>query len=624
MTDSEDFADYYRQVQCLTVEDDPVLNSDELLDLINRRIQEVSGEDQQFFLGEQAFFEGKYKSALNHYMKANSVPMCRFFCYRTTASILEHQGARSKAIKYAKKALKIQPDDCITLKLLTKLLRESGRPVEAKRISEHLESLKDLFDGCDTGMPAVSIGSNELNELTSFFESAAPAAASSTEEPDQNLSPTIMEPVMETDQNPQGTEELSSSSTTTMTQNSSDAVEQLGQLAQSCDFTVEKSSTDQFMNTMGLGDSTSDDTLQTRIDNFGRHLRELIAEYIQQAKTRSQISDDALYVLSGWENQAENSTTGLQLLDETCRQSSGGFFVNFNGFGVAINPGRNFLRNLHSQGLFVTDIDCVVVTRCNADTCSDLQAIYDLNYQINLNNTDSDLHIINYYLNQQTHRDFSSKLKPNFKQERNTIHSLELYVDSPDVEKVKLSDDVSLNYFLTAASDAASAATSLGVRLDFADSENGRATTIGYLSGAAWSPMLAQNLGSCDTLICGFEGTNSKDFRKVKHNENSLGYFGTFSLMEEVAPRVLLACEFNGREGDVRLEAVKKMRREYAYSNSQGTAILPGDAGLVLDLKTMNVRCSISNSPVDPSQVHVTKSTSAFGRLQYLSPSCFV
>ena len=617
-----DFDDYYRQVQCLTVEDDPVLNSDELLDLIDRRIHEVSGEEQQFFLGEQAFFEGKYKSALSHYMKASSQPHCRFFCYRTTASILEHQGSTSKALKYAKKALKMQPDDCVTLKLFSKLLAATGRPIEAKRCSEKLDSLKEQFDGCETAMPAVSIGTEELTELTSFFESAAPAASL---EKETNLSPSIMEPVMETDQNPEATEEVSSSNATaTMTQNSSNAVEALGQLAQSCDFTVEKSSTDQFMNTMGLGDSTSDDTLQTRIDSFGRHLRELIADYIQQAKTRSQVSDDALYVLSGWDNSSNTSSTGLQLLNETCRQSSGGFFVNFNGFGVAINPGRNFLQNLHSQGLFVTDIDCVVVTRCNADTCSDLQAIYDLNYQINVNNTDSDLHIINYYLNQQTHRDFASKLKPNFKQERNTIHSLELYVDSPDVEKVRLSDQATLNYFLTAASDAASAATSLGIRLDFTDSENSTSTTIGYLSGATWSPMLAQNLGSCDTLICGFEGTNSKDFRKVKHNENSLGYFGTFSLMEEVAPRVLLACEFNGREGDVRLEAVKKMRREYAYSNSQSTAILPGDAGLVLDLKTLNVRCSISGSPVDPSQVHVTKSSSSFGRLQYLSPSCFV
>lgn len=637
MTEQQAFTDYYQQVQQLTSDEgSPSSHRDELLGLIQSRLQEAldssaPSDTVEYYQGELDFFQGQLKSALEHYLKAKKVSLCRFSFYRTTAALLKEQGNLSKAIGYARKALSLQPDDGITLNLMREMHPELGGFTEdADEEDVEIES------------PAVSLGASELDDLSNIFKAASSypttdepsfmaAETAHTKEHPQTLPKTLMEPAMETHQNtyPSASEKTQTKSASGGPSPSS-AVSELTELARSSNFTVEKSSTDKFLSSMGLGGVNPDDLLQGRIDSFQRHYRELIAKYIKEGRSPSHRAQDGLYVLNGWDysspSTASANETGPELQSETGRSSSGGFFLSWSGTGIAINPGLNFLKNLHQVGLTVLDIDCVVVTRNTHDAYSDIQAIYDLNYQVNLNSPDSNLHIISYYLNQESYRDLSSKLKANFKQERNTLYSLELYVDSPDVEKVKLSDTVTLNYFLTAsqengATNPYSSGSNLGLRLDFSDSGKEVVTTVGYVSGSAWSPMLSHNLGRCDTLLCGFGETNSKDFRKVKYNESSLGYFGTFSLMEEVAPRVIIACEFMGREGDIRLEAVKKMRQEYAYSNSQGTAILPGDTGLFLDLRTMNVRCSVSAGSVDPSQVHVIKTSSAFGPLQYLSPN---
>lgn len=395
-----------------------------------------------------------------------------------------------------------------------------------------------------------------------------------------------------------------------------DAIQALKQLADSKEFMVETSKTDQFLQNIGV--PTADNALQQHVDAFQRHYRDLISAYHTAAITRNSTSTNALYILNGWETTSTTKKT-TQLLEETCRKAEGGYFVEWNHTGIAINPGPHFLKNLHDSGLTIKDIDCVVVTGSDQNSYADIPSLYHLNYQLNLNSSDSDLHVIHYYLNQQAHRDLSGRLKPNFKQERDTIHSLELYVDSPDTEKVKLSNTVTLTYFPTTPSNTGT----LGIRLDCTGSrpeENN--VSIGYVSGTAWSPALAPKLGRCDILIAGFQNTSSKDIKKLKYNDDSLGYFGSCTLAEEVSPRLLLCCEFSGIQGDIRLEVVKKIRSEYAYSGSSATTILPGDNGLSLDLSSTQILCSTSKTLVPPSQVRVIKSGDSFGSLQYLAPSC--
>ena len=300
------------------------------------------------------------------------------------------------------------------------------------------------------------------------------------------------------------------------------------------------------------------------------------------------------------------------------------------------------MKNFHKQGLHIKDIDFVIVTRDNPDAYADVKEIYELNVQ--LNKVASELQIIHYYLNQKAYQELSPTLKPHYKQERNAIHRLELFVDSPDVEKLDLDNGIALCYFPVASHEAfyhnqdkerrgATAHSCLGIRLELKTNQDkppGASIErpilrLGYVSGTSWSPLLSHHLGNCDLLITGIGNINANDYNKVKYCDEGLGFLGTFSLLEEIAPKLLLCCEFNGREGDVRVEAIKKMRQEYSKSTRPSRTIpvvLPGDDGLLVDLKNLQVRCSINNAFVDPAHVRVVKTVDSFGGLQYLSPEC--
>ena len=393
-------------------------------------------------------------------------------------------------------------------------------------------------------------------------------------------------------------------------------------------------------------DLDAESALEKRIHAFQALQSDLVQNYLEESKKSRKILNRALYVLNSWNELPLSQRQGVGgsndlisqlLLGEQLRRDSGGFFIRWDECGIVINPGPNFLENFHSRGLFLKDITHVIVTKEAPEAYTDVKRIYDLNYQ--LNKINPELKVIHYYLNHKAHKELSHVLKPNFKQERNTVHSLELFLDSPDVETEELSKGVTLNFFGTAAkggfspgadfkaASKGSATHSLGIRLDLTGV--GRETLrIGYISGMPWTPMLAHHLGRCGLLIAGFGNTNPNDYGKLSYNESTLGYFGTYTLLEEVKPDLLLCTEFDGREGDIRLEVAKKMRKEYqttsAVTSKNIPAILPADKGLFVDLDSLRLECSISGTLFEPKDILVVKTNDTFGGLRYMSPKCLL
>lgn len=352
------------------------------------------------------------------------------------------------------------------------------------------------------------------------------------------------------------------------------------------------------------------DALEGCMKAFQRSQAEKAREYMDAP---SKQENDCLYYLHGWPAQAPG--TAATYLTEGSRKTSGGIFLRWNGKGIAINPGKQFLHAFHARGLHIRDIDFVVVTGEQAECYADVAEIYELNYQIN--KLGSELKVIEYYLHQKAFQELSGLLKPHFKQERNMLHSLELFLDSPDVERMEVADGIAINYFLASSREERAMHAPLGMRLDL-KSEKG-SLRIGYLSQAAWNPLLAHYLGSCELLVTGFGNTAPQDYHKLSYHADSLGYHGTFSLLEEIGPRLALCGEFGGREGDIRLEAVQKMRLELAHK--KGQAILPADTGLAVNLLTLEARCSVSGAWTPADQIKVIKTSTSFGALLYLAPA---
>lgn len=578
---SESFEKYQNEIENLILPEGRTLPTLEQISQITQKYQAKNPDQEAFLQGEQAFYSERYEKSLYFYLKAKSIPNYEFYCFRASAYAAQAKGLIEQAKLYIEKANQLFPNDPSTraiasfLTLPTQIVNAHVQEEEVKFTAESTNH--DPFKDQEIIM-------NTDASVFSFPKSHDPATTAALTE---RLYPGPSE------------EPLFASITDVIPKQAEE-----------------------------------ENALAASLQSFKKSQSELLISYLQQSKQRQREQDHCLYILQGWNFIAEDESPASNvpyLLTENLRKTTGGYFIRWNGKGIVINPGKNFLDNFHRAGLHVKDIDFVIVTSEHPDVYADIRQIYDLNYH--LNRVSNEHQIIHYYLNQKAHQELAHLLKPNFKQERNTVHSLELFLDSPDVEKVELSSTITLHYFPTSALDAISHhlgqkpqkssnfSSTFGIKLDLKhpqEMQRGK-VSIGYVSGAAWSPLIGHHLGKCDLLLAGLGSTNPNDYARLAYNHDCLGYHGVFSLFEEVVPKLLLCTEFDGRDGDIRLETIKKMRQDQALNQSH--SILPADVGLFVDLKSMRIQCSVTHELLEPSQAHVVRCSNAFGPLNYLAPS---
>lgn len=361
-----------------------------------------------------------------------------------------------------------------------------------------------------------------------------------------------------------------------------------------------------------------------------------LSNYLDRWLRRPPLPDHCLQIFHGWKRHHEtqqNMPSALEtsslFFGDTSLKSTGGFYLRWNNMGIVINPGKTFLFHFHQSGLHIKDIDIVIATREEASTYADIEEIHDLNSR--LNRASGEQQIIHYYLNQKAYRELSTLLKPHSKLERNAIHCLELFAESPEIEQVKLGEGILLHYFTTQPQFSLTshsfrhqlAQSNLGIRLELSKSHSNETSniTLGYVSGVSWSPFMGHHLAKCDILLAGIGDTNQNDYNKVVHLNDCLGYYGICSLLEDTLPKLLICTEFGSREGDLRLELIKKMRAEYA---DKSTIILPADIGMYMDLKTLSIKCSMTHQYVRPDLIKTVRTSGLFGLMHYLAPANYL
>jgi len=86
---------------------------------------------------------------------------------------------------------------------------------------------------------------------------------------------------------------------------------------------------------------------------------------------------------------------------------SGGYYLRYNGQGIVIDPGYDFIENFSRVGGVLSDIDHIIVTHAHDDHAAELEALLMLVYQHNTNKKESNIKQINLYLTTGTQRKFS-------------------------------------------------------------------------------------------------------------------------------------------------------------------------------------------------------------------------
>lgn len=139
--------------------------------------------------------------------------------------------------------------------------------------------------------------------------------------------------------------------------------------------------------------------LQRAIEDASEREAELKAQLKQRHVGPD--SDNMLIILKQW-----NSTTPVF---PGSTGVGGGYFLIWNGRGIAIDPGFDFVRSLERYGFGIGDVDAIVVTHNHIDHTNDLETIFTLKYELNEQLPKEERGEILFYASEGVHQKFDWK-----------------------------------------------------------------------------------------------------------------------------------------------------------------------------------------------------------------------
>lgn len=297
--------------------------------------------------------------------------------------------------------------------------------------------------------------------------------------------------------------------------------------------------------------------------------------------------------------------------------TGGGLYLNIGGYGVAVDPGIGFVNSMHKQGIFIEDINTVIVTHNHLDHNADLGTLsallYDLNkyyerqvrfYKQFFDGVHDKKHTIDWFL------DKSSK-----ESMREIIGDSKELIIYDDWERI--SDNISMQSIETKHIKSG-CSYGLKFRIDLED----EIFQIGYTSDAIFFPELAEFFADVNVLIFNISDIYEKDVRGTKSKGSHLGYDGSLRLLMKNFPNLQLAVasEFCCSNGDYRMKVLRKLSEQ--IERQKGVCVIPGEVGLKIDLPSGNICCSQCKRMVPISSVSVVAPEEEFGLIRYVCNRC--
>lgn len=357
---------------------------------------------------------------------------------------------------------------------------------------------------------------------------------------------------------------------------------------------------------------------------FSRMKTALFSSYLEKKRTEEKIS--RLLVLNGWgdlsnalivrdpNSQLATSSIGYLMTAKDMPLRTGGYFLQVDGKGIAINPGKDFIERFHRAGYHIWDIDHVIVTDKDPKAFSDIETLWRLNKEVNslLFEWKLEPHVIRYWLHPTAFDTLSFLLRPIFRQEKGCVNRLETFQDNTSLEMTELSHQMNL-WFMRSMSDPSS---SLLIRIESAHSTP---LSIGFLFHTLYNENIASFFHSATHLVIGAGNILFEEVAKMEPNPNSLGYFGALELIRQLPKEtVIVISEMGMLEGDTRLEILKQLELDLEKKSKTSYAILPAEEGLTLHLHERTI-VAPGLEEITPIQgLRVVRSSGLFSRLTYI------
>lgn len=360
-------------------------------------------------------------------------------------------------------------------------------------------------------------------------------------------------------------------------------------------------------NIQSYGDSSVESRILAKIDSAEQ------TQYDRYLRKPSSERDNLLSILRGW----SSAVTLIEGSERLWR--GGGYFIKWRGKGIVIDPGFDFLRNLHDAGYHGREIHSVLVSHNHPDHNSDLLNLDNLRYEL-FKRRESDKHgaVEAYTLIW----DADSKADIRFSAER------------PEHQRHPILFDVGRcepEYIIESPHTLPFSVSCFGVRHgDLHDAvgfkvilknEDGSDFTIGYTGDTEFFPQLPERLANCDILLAHISQPDRDEFTdgNTKHKKIHLGYRGLADLIQHANPKLTLVGEFWAGLADLRIDLVQGLRRLAKTNN-----ILPTGIGMHINIPDMTIACSECKKPTPYSEIRVAPPANLYGELSYLCTNCIL
>lgn len=390
--------------------------------------------------------------------------------------------------------------------------------------------------------------------------------------------------------------------------------------------------------------------------------------YIENYSHRIFTELNILVMLKGF---SSSTPILLNYAHNTNFYSGGGFYLRWNGVGIAVDPGYLFVQNLQNYGLSVLDIDVVIITHEHIDHSSDMRILDDLHYNVSSNysekidrwdeesrvvtRVEKEKHKIKWYMDSVTCEEavLLAMKKSGFDRQFNQLYCMNIagedplsleerfqgYAEVVSDRTVEINKEINLHAFRTAHEQYKEDGNdkfflhTFGCTLECGtDAETKR--VIGYTSDTSLQediyPAMRELMSQCHIIIANISGIYRQDILLRQSKPRHLGYSGCYRIAEGLMQnekyvlKHLLISEFSNQVSDIRFgvskylqDAVNELARKKGV---QPPNILPTEIDLTLDVDTFRVRCSICGKYA--KKIHVLRPHGENNKMQYVCPEC--
>lgn len=371
--------------------------------------------------------------------------------------------------------------------------------------------------------------------------------------------------------------------------------------------------------------------LQDRLSRYVKSEKTLMYYYIKKylLRRRKNMNEDELLVLKGW-----SSATPLIVTDKKSSiRSGGGFFCRYHGIGIAIDPGCNFLDNLHRCGLQLFDINIVIVTHNHMDHMNDVNILKNLLYEYDRFKERYPIqdeikkqlfeHQIEWYFDEQLYEKL--KGEDDFKEHIHKVCCKKDTYNKTNCNYLLSMDEfdkfsIELHAFLT---DHNANLPSFGMKLVLKDEK--KCIQLGYTSDTKYNSSICDELKGSDIIIGNISEITDEDLKnEIKAETAHLGLEGCLRIIRNCQPKLFLISEFWGGKGDMRLLISKILEGEMAKrGNVQNkTEIIPADIGLLVNLNDLAITCSVCGRRMFSEKIETVAPPEPYGKLSYVCDYC--